>query len=166
LSSVLSDQETLDAAIHRQAVGQGNGAALDVIFAGALPPNPDELVESESMREILRATEERYDLVVIDTPPTAVVADAIPLIKEVSGVLVVGRLEKTTRDAAQHLAQQLSNLEARVLGIVVNGVSRSSAYGYGYGPDVSRNGAVPARDAEAAVATDPVSAGAEPPGKG
>jgi len=127
----------MDDAIQRVGIGDVNWAApsvqLDVIFAGPLPPNPDELVESHRMRQVLRAAEDRYDLVVVDTPPTAVVSDAIPLVNEVSGVLVVGRLGKTSRDAAIHLVHQLDNLEARVLGVVVNGVPQGRGYGYGYG---------------------------------
>jgi Mrp family chromosome partitioning ATPase len=80
---------------------------------------------------------EKYDLIVIDTPPTSVVSDAIPLVKNVDGVLVVARLGKTTRDASVHLRDQLNNLGAYVLGVVVNSVTRQSmsgyAYGYGYG---------------------------------
>src|SRR5690606_13125193 len=112
---------------------------LDVIFAGELPPNPDELMESEQMRELLRKAEGEYELVVIDTPPTSVVADAIPLLREASGVLVVTRLDQTTRDAARQLAEQLRNIKARVLGVVINhlrvrgfGYGYSYAYGYGY----------------------------------
>jgi Mrp family chromosome partitioning ATPase len=70
--------------------------------------------------------------VVIDTPPTSVVSDAIPLVKEVSGVIVVCRLGKTTRESANHLRQQLENLEANTLGVVVNSVGRQSGYGYAY----------------------------------
>jgi Mrp family chromosome partitioning ATPase len=61
-----------------------------------------------------------YDLVVIDTPPLSVASDAVPLIGRVSGVIVVGRLEKTTRSALGALAKQLDQLDAQVLGVVVN----------------------------------------------
>jgi Mrp family chromosome partitioning ATPase len=57
------------------------------------------------MRQVIDTAEREYDLVVIDTPPTSVVSDAIPLVKEVSGVLVVARLGRTSKDAAAHLAQ-------------------------------------------------------------
>src|SRR5205814_9673791 len=90
--------------------------------------------------------------VVIDTPPTSVVSDAIPLLNQTSGVIVVARLGKTTRDALAHLRTQLNNLEAPTLGVVVNSLGRDSAgygYGYAYGyygkPEaVSSNGGAPA----------------------
>jgi len=86
------------------------------------------------MRQVLAAAEDRYDLVVVDTPPTSIVSDAIPLIEQVGGVIVVGRLAQTTREAATHLRNQLRNLNAPVLGVVVNGIgSEAGSYGYGYG---------------------------------
>jgi Mrp family chromosome partitioning ATPase len=85
------------------------------------------------MREVVRTAEGLYELVVIDTPPTSVVSDAIPLVNEVTGVIVVGRLDQTTRDSATHLAHQLENLGGRVLGVVVNHMrSGGATYGYGY----------------------------------
>jgi Mrp family chromosome partitioning ATPase len=91
-------------------------------------------MESTQMLDFLRIAEDKYDLVLIDTPPTSVVSDAIPLIREASGVLVVSRLGHTTRDAARQLAERLRNLEARVLGVVVNNLrAHRSGYGYEYG---------------------------------
>jgi polysaccharide biosynthesis transport protein len=111
-----------------------SGKTLDVVVSGPLPPNPTDLIESERMREVIRSAEREYDLVVVDTPPTSVVSDAIPLVKEVSGVIVVGRLGSTTRDSAGHLHRQLQNLNAHTLGVVVNAVGRDrGGYGYGYG---------------------------------
>src|SRR3954471_10056181 len=58
---------------------------LDVITAGRIPPNPTDLIESEMMRRLIRGAERHYDLVVIDSLPSAVVSDAVPLILQVSG---------------------------------------------------------------------------------
>jgi polysaccharide biosynthesis transport protein len=108
--------------------------SLDVVAAGPLPPNPTDLMESRRMRELIKQAEEMYDLVVIDTPPTSVVSDAIPLVTEVSGVIVVGRLGRSTREATHRLHDQLEHLNAPVLGVVVNGVDfKALGYGYGYG---------------------------------
>ncbi len=107
---------------------------MDVVVAGPLPPNPVDLIESERMRSVLREAEERYDLVVLDTPPTSVVSDAIPLIREVSGVIVVTRLGKSTRESVTQLRTQLEHLDAPILGVVVNAFkAERGAYGYGYG---------------------------------
>jgi receptor protein-tyrosine kinase len=111
------------------------GRSLDVLVSGPIPPNPTDLIESERMRDIIQLAKRDYDLVIVDTPPTSVVSDAIPLVKEVSGVIVVCRLGKTTRESAHHLRDQLQNLEANLLGVVVNSVGRQAGYGhlYGYG---------------------------------
>jgi capsular exopolysaccharide synthesis family protein len=106
---------------------------LDVVVSGALPPNPTDLVESQRMREVIHEAEETYDLVVLDTPPTTVVPDAIPLVSAVSGVIAVMRLGSSTTHAAQQLSTQLNLLNAPVLGVVVNYVKDRTSYGYGYG---------------------------------
>jgi Mrp family chromosome partitioning ATPase len=89
------------------------------------------------MREVLRDAEEEYDVVIVDTPPLPVVSDAIPLVSRVSGVVVVARLAKNTRNGLTALKDQLVNLGAPTLGIVVNDIAaRGDTYdGYGYGMD-------------------------------
>jgi Mrp family chromosome partitioning ATPase len=117
---------------------------LDVITAGRIPPNPTDLIESEMMRRLIRGAEQHYDLVVVDSPPAAIVSDAIPLILQVSGVIVVARLNQSHRDEAVHLRAQLHNLRAPVLGIVVNGVpEKRSYYSFGYGYGLPGSGVLP-----------------------
>jgi capsular exopolysaccharide synthesis family protein len=119
-------------------------ATVDVVLAGPVPPNPADLLESQRMRNLIVEAERDYDLVVIDTPPTLVVPDAVPLVKQVSGVIVVTRLGFTMRDTARKLRAQLDRLGAPALGIVVNAVEHWRArYGYGkvYEGSASVNGA-------------------------
>jgi polysaccharide biosynthesis transport protein len=104
---------------------------IDLLLAGPLPPNPAELIESERMTALVRWGEEHYDRVIIDTPPAAVVSDAIPLVTSVSGVVIVVRIERSRRDAAEQLREQLTNLGAPVLGLVVNGATARGTYYYG-----------------------------------
>jgi capsular exopolysaccharide synthesis family protein len=110
-------------------------SGVDVITAGPLPPNPAELIESQRMRKLIQWGEKNYDRVIIDSPPAAVVADAIPMVPMVSGVVIVVRLGHSQRDAVGHLATQLANVNAPVLGVVLNGsVSRRSDYAYARRP--------------------------------
>jgi tyrosine-protein kinase len=145
LSQVLAgNPRSLQSVVNQVPVSgfRDGGRTLDVVLAGALPPNSTDLMESERMREILKEAEREYELVVIDTPPTSVVSDAIPLVTQVSGVIVVSRLEKTTREAASHLHSQLEHLDAPVLGVVMNSLDvKRGAYGYGYGYGEGREGA-------------------------
>jgi capsular exopolysaccharide synthesis family protein len=141
LAELLTHQIELDEAIQTKpiAAGGNNGKgvaerALDVIVAGANPPNPAELIESQTMSEVLAQLRERYELIVIDTAPVGVVSDAFPLLREVDGAIVVARMDKTTRDHAEGLREQLERLNAPVLGVdpTPNKQRRGGKYGYGY----------------------------------
>lgn len=112
--------------------------SLDLIVAGSVPPNPAELLESQTTPETLRDLKERYDLVVLDTAPTGVVADAFPLVSQVDGVVIVARIGQATRDEAETLR---SRLDAPLLGIVSNGleVRHRGKYGY-YGSEEAPQG--------------------------
>ena len=107
---------------------------LDVIVAGAIPPKPADLIESQAMDETMSRLTERYDLIIVDTPPTGAVSDAFPLMQRVDGIIVVVRMGESTRESAERLREQLTRLDAYVLGFVANGMksSRRGKYGYGY----------------------------------
>jgi len=108
-------------------VTERNGAivsrqGIDVLSAGPPPPNPAELIESRMMSDLLRWASEEYDRVIVDTPPSAVVSDAVPLFSQVGGVVLITRLGQSPREAAEKLRDQIDHTGALVLGIVVNGV--------------------------------------------
>jgi len=139
LSDILTGQAQPSQVIHQVMVtNRTNGHApmpLDVITAGRHAPNPTDLLESEAMQKLIDEAERHYDLVIIDPPPTTIVSDAVPLIKRVSGVMVVCRLGTSKRDEAIHLNTHLHNLAAPLLGIVINDIANRRAYysfGYGY----------------------------------
>ncbi len=115
--------------------GATSEVALDVLVAGHPPPNPAELLQSHAMAEFLSWAAEHYELVVIDTPPMAVVSDAMPLVRSVDGVVLVSQVGKNTRDAAALLRERLVGVNAPLLGVVANQVKGKGkdAYGYGYG---------------------------------
>jgi receptor protein-tyrosine kinase len=106
--------------------------SMDVLFAGARPPNPSDLLQSHLMSDLLTVATDQYELVVVDTPPAAVVSDAIPLITLIDGVIVVSRLGMTLRDHAHRLRQQLAHLDSPTLGIVVNSAEEPEPYPYEY----------------------------------
>jgi hypothetical protein len=116
------------------------------------------------MLETIQEAERAYDLVVIDTPPTSIVSDAIPLVHGVSGVLVVARLGKTPREQMLRLRDQLANLHAPVLGVVVNSMSvdgRRFGYRHGYyrhnrDSDHARSGGVSGRSVSSAAEAEGV----------
>jgi capsular exopolysaccharide synthesis family protein len=121
--------------VRREGNGRGPDTGLTLLTAGGLPPNPAELLESSAMVELLNTVTQRFKLVIIDSPPITIVSDAIPLVNLTGGVLVVARMQYTTRSALRHTAEQLKKLKAPLLGIVANAVrARDSSYygGYGY----------------------------------
>jgi receptor protein-tyrosine kinase len=128
--------------IEERANGKGSARRLDLLQSGAVPPNPTELLESHAMENVLTWAREHYELVVVDTPPMLVVSDTIPLMNQVDGVIIVSRLGISTRDSVDQLREQLSNLRAPVLGVVINDVRTRGDFYYGY----SYNGTVRARE--------------------
>jgi capsular exopolysaccharide synthesis family protein len=113
--------------------GTTSQVSLDVLVAGHPPPNPAELIESKAMEDLLAWAGEHYELILIDTPPVAVVSDAMPLLRKVDGVVLVSQLGKNTRDAAAFLRDRLRGVNAPLLGVVANGVRAKGKDGYGYG---------------------------------
>ncbi len=107
---------------------------IDVLVAGPVPTNPNELVGSETMLETIRQLESDYDVVIIDTPPVLPVADALLLSVNVSGVVIVARLGETTRDRLRRTKEALNNVHATIVGVVPNGAIQreDSAYYYAY----------------------------------
>jgi polysaccharide biosynthesis transport protein len=149
LSELLSAQSSLERTIQSVPIedrtnGAGETVALDVIVAGSHPPNAVTLLESTEMARLLKKLRADYEMIVLDTPPVSLVPDAIPLMKHCDGVIVIGRLNGTTRDDATALAEQLRTLNAPVLGVVANRVSPRGRYAgyYGYyeGHPGGRNG--------------------------
>ncbi|HEY8721813.1 polysaccharide biosynthesis tyrosine autokinase [Pengzhenrongella sp.] len=109
----------------------GNGY-LDVLPSGQIPPNPSELLGSQSMSRLLETMTSQYDIVLIDTSPLLPVTDAAILAKLTGGALVVVGADKLHR---QQLAEALGSLEtvgARILGVVLNRLPRKHADGYTY----------------------------------
>ena len=105
---------------------------LDLVVAGEVAENPSGLMASDRMRDLIREAEANYDLVVIDTAPTTMVADSIPLMSEASAVVIVGRVGKITNEQASQLREQLERLDAPTFGLVANFAGSASKYGYSY----------------------------------
>lgn len=106
---------------------------LWLLTAGSLPPNPSEILSSQRFREILDQLKEKADLLILDTPPALVVADASIVASRVDGVLVVADSGQTRRGAAWQTVEELQRSRANLLGLVMNRVrSRRSGYYYYY----------------------------------
>ncbi|MBJ7328660.1 MAG: polysaccharide biosynthesis tyrosine autokinase [Solirubrobacteraceae bacterium] len=124
LTSVLIGHTDFSDALQTPAQGRDGQpeGPMRVLPAGPPPPNPGDLLESEAMASLLARAREDFDLVIVDTPPMTVVADAIPLLRHADGVLVVARMGATKRGALTLLREELVRLDATILGLVINGV--------------------------------------------
>jgi capsular exopolysaccharide synthesis family protein len=130
LGAVLVGEMDLDEALVQTEIADGR---LQLLPSGAPPPNPSELIGSDRMRWLLDQLEGKADLVIIDTPPALVVSDAIPLFERASGVVVIGRVDETTKDAMRRLTKVVLTAGGMLLGVVATGARGSGLYGYGYG---------------------------------
>ena len=113
--------------------------SLSILLAGPSPPNPADLIESARMVHLQKEATEEFNLVVVDTPPTSLVSDAIPLIKRVSGVIAVVRVGRSTQTGIVQLREQLRNLEVPVLLVVANAASDPGRHDRGYAYEAQLN---------------------------
>lgn len=93
---------------------------LWILGSGALPPNPSELLSSRTMEDLLRELGNRFDHVVIDSPPILMVTDATLLSSLVDGVVMVCESGVTSRAAVMRVRRMLDHAGARILGSVLN----------------------------------------------
>lgn len=107
---------------------------LHVIPSGPIPPNPSEILGSKRMEELIEVLRKNFTRIIIDTPPITAVTDATLLGKLSDGVVLVVRANRTVRDMAKTGLEQLTAVGAKMLGVVLNGVSmdRGSYYYYQY----------------------------------
>jgi polysaccharide biosynthesis transport protein len=110
----------------------GNGE-LVVLGSGPLPPNPGEFVGTPGVARILERLRQKFDDVVIDTPPALQVGDAMSLSTLVDGVLVVCRMNLVHRSTIHELRRVLDASPAEKLGFVLAGAESEEGYGYGQG---------------------------------
>lgn len=150
LSTAISHMADLEECISKNVMKD-----LDVMTAGPIPPNPSELLASESMTNILETLSERYSTIIIDTPPVNVVTDSMELAKNVSGIIMVVRYGSSTTDDVEVAMKKVEFSQMNMLGFILNGVKPKRhgkyyskyrykyykydkgygyGYGYGYGP--------------------------------
>ena len=128
LSNVLTGSATLEHTITRSAILPN----LFILPAGTPPPNPAELLASSNMRDLLLDLRDKYDHIVIDTPPTLSVTDAVVLSPRVDAIVLVIRSGQTTKQALRRSRDILMQVNAHVTGVLLNAVDLSSPDYYYY----------------------------------
>jgi capsular exopolysaccharide synthesis family protein len=129
LTEVFRGQAALRDALHNPKIKN-----LRVLASGAIPANPAELLGSDMMKNVLEELRGAADFILIDGPPVLALADAITLAPLADGVLFIADAENTSRSAVSHARAQLDQVNARVIGTVLNNFnpSRAGAYQYHY----------------------------------
>ncbi len=129
LSNVLTGSATLQQAVVRSNIL----SSLFILPAGTPPPNPAELLASSNMNDLLTELRADYDHIVIDTPPTLSVTDAVIMATRADTVVLVIRSGQTTRQALQRSRDLLAQVNARMAGVLLNAADLDSAdYRYHY----------------------------------
>lgn len=106
---------------------------LDLYPSGSIPPNPQELVSSARMEILKSHLDAHYDVVVVDTPPFGIVADAQILGAWAQTTLIITRFQQTVRDQVYEINEWNERKLFKSMAIVFNGVKKSGYYGYKYG---------------------------------
>jgi polysaccharide biosynthesis transport protein len=128
LSNFLSGNADLEAVIKKTGIPN-----LFYIPAGPIPPNPSELLGSNLFKNMLRSLDERFDQIIVDSPPILGFADSIIVTTSVEGVVLVVHGSKTPRETLQRAKEAILQVNGRILGVVINRVNLERGdYGYYY----------------------------------
>ena len=128
LAEFLNGQSDIDSIVKNTEIPN-----LSVVTRGKSPSNPSELLSSTKFKEFLDLIADKFDHVIIDTPPVLAVTDGI-IISQFAGVnLVIARYAKTQMKELELTINRFEQVGVKVNGIILNDIQRSSAgYGYGY----------------------------------
>jgi receptor protein-tyrosine kinase len=111
----------------------GATSGLHLLPSGKSPPNPHAVLAADKTRLVIEQLSERFDVVLIDTPPLLAVSDALSLLPRVDGVVLVARVGATQRPAAQRAAAAARlDPACRILGVVANDLAFMPGSDYGY----------------------------------
>jgi exopolysaccharide transport family protein len=128
LSNVLTGSATVQQTITASPILPN----LFIMPAGTPPPNPAELLASVNMRDLIAELRELYDHIVIDTPPTLSVTDAVVLSPRADATILVIRSGQTTKQALRRARDILMQVNAHVAGVLLNAVDLTSPDYYYY----------------------------------
>lgn len=137
LSDVIAGGLPMEQAIHRHVLPN-----LDVMTSGALSPDPAGLMASDAFEHTLSALSARYDVVVVDAPPTLLACETIAMAPHMGTLLMVARADNSEMDELVESSKRLAHVGAAFQGVVFNAVDTSQrrhrtyshSYDYGYSP--------------------------------
>jgi protein-tyrosine kinase len=117
---------------HMKYIRQSAVPNLDILPSGTIPPNPSELLSSNSMKNFINNVKEAYDLIIIDSPPVGSVTDASIISTYVDGTILVVNSGKVAIDALKKTRELLEKVNANIIGVVLNNVDKKARGSYYY----------------------------------
>jgi Mrp family chromosome partitioning ATPase len=115
-------------------VPSGEHNNLDIIPCGTIPPNPSELLQTERLDELFAELRKRYDYILVDTAPVALVSDTYLLDRIADATIFVSRFKYTPSEMIDYINDVIEQKRMHNVACVLNGVSGNRlGYGYGYG---------------------------------
>lgn len=127
VSTVLSGSSEIDSAI-----GFVEELGIYVMLSGPTPPNPSELLASESSKRMFEELKTRFDFIICDTPPVAIVADSVAFSKYMDGAIMIVRQNYSTRSQITEGLEKLGNVGTNMLGVVLNNYDSKVDNNYKY----------------------------------
>ena len=128
MSNFLTNQNSLE-----EVTKKTSNEFIDVITTGPLPPNPSELILTDTMKNILNQLKGLYDYIIIDTPPVGLVTDALILMNYSDITFTITRANYTRKEFIKNLDRLAKEHSHNHVGMILNGVEIGEKYGYGYG---------------------------------
>lgn len=146
LSSYLAGMNIFDEIVQETDISN-----LDIVSGGPIPPNPSELIMGQPMADFFEQARKRYDYILIDSPPLAIVSDAFVLSEHADHILFLARQNYTPKNMLKSVNEFYQNGRIRNISIVLNDIYKSGigygygstygyGYGYGYGYSARKNG--------------------------
>lgn len=105
---------------------------LDVLTTGIIPANPAEIINSKSLKELIKEMSQNYDYIFFDTPPVMLVSDPITISTYADAVIVAIEHGKTEKDLAKKAVESLKQVNANIIGAVMNNIPVSKQSNYYY----------------------------------
>lgn len=106
---------------------------LFIMTAGTIPPNPAEMLSSNKLKNFLKRISDKFDMIIIDSPPVMAVTDAQILSTITDGVILVITSGQTEKTMAIKAKESLKKVNANIIGVVLNRLKEENGKSYGYG---------------------------------
>ncbi len=122
IMNILNGVSTFDEAVYRY------NSRLDVLTTGPIPQNATEIFSDPSFDRLLEELNEKYDYIILDTPPVNLLSDSLVIAQKCGGIAFVVRAGITTHEALRRAVASAKQLDIKILGLILNGSDYSKSY--------------------------------------